>query len=138
MAKHQIPEKLYYSISEVKQITGVEPYVLRFWEAEFPTLKPRKNKKGHRTYRKKDIEHILRIKELLYESKYTIPGAREVLAGRKRAAGAKASASSTAAASGTPQAAAPPDTELLEHVHRELTALAAMLDQHKTEDIFAD
>src|SRR4030042_4927386 len=96
MVTPDIPEKLYYSISEVSEITGLEPYVLRFWEAEFPVLKPRKNKKGHRTYRKKDIEQIFQIKELLYEHKYTIPGAREVLAGRKPSPAAKVAAPASA------------------------------------------
>ncbi len=134
-----IPEKLYYSISEVSEITGLEPYVLRFWEAEFPILKPRKNKKGHRTYRKKDIEQIFQIKELLYEHKYTIPGAREVLAGRKPAPATKTSAPASAPSpAANPAPAGPDDTELLERIHRELADLTAVLDQHRTEDIFAD
>lgn len=134
-----IPEKLYYSISEVSEITELEPYVLRFWEAEFPILKPRKNKKGHRTYRKKDIEQIFQIKELLYEHKYTIPGAREVLAGKKplaRAnAGSRAPATSPAS---NPAPGGPDDTELLESIHRDLAALAVQLDKHRMEDIFAE
>jgi DNA-binding transcriptional MerR regulator len=140
MAKQEIPEKLYYSISEVKQITGIEPYVLRFWEAEFPTLKPRKNKKGHRTYRRKDIEHILRIKELLYENKYTIPGAREVLASRKHAPGreARVTAAPPAAAAEEIQSGGSDDTELLERIRLQLTDLAALLDKEKVDDIFAD
>ena len=134
-----IPEKLYYSISEVSEITGLEPYVLRFWEAEFPILKPRKNKKGHRTYRKKDIEQIFQIKELLYEHKYTIPGAREVLAGRKPSPAAKVAAPASAPSpAANPAPAGPDDTELLERIHRELTDLTAVLDKHRTEDIFAD
>ena len=76
-------DKLYYSISEVARITRLEPYVLRFWEKEFPMLKPRKNRGGNRTYQKHDIEMINRIKQLLYKENYTIAGARNRLKGIK-------------------------------------------------------
>ena len=72
--------KLYYSISEVSKITEVEQYVLRFWETEFEQLKPQKNRAGNRTYTNKDIELILFIKSLLREQKYTIEGAKQILA----------------------------------------------------------
>ena len=75
----KIPERLYYKIGEVAQITKTEPYVLRYWETEFPFLKPTKNKSGQRLYRKKDVETILRIKELLYHEGYTIIGAQKKL-----------------------------------------------------------
>lgn len=75
----KIPERLYYKIGEVAQITKTEPYVLRYWETEFPVLKPTKNKSGQRLYRKKDVETILRIKELLYHEGYTIAGAQKKL-----------------------------------------------------------
>jgi DNA-binding transcriptional MerR regulator len=71
--------KLYYSIGEVSRITELEPYILRFWETEFPQLKPQKNKAGNRTYRIKDVQLILQIKKLLYEDKFTIQGARKQL-----------------------------------------------------------
>ena len=74
-----IPDKLFFKIGEVCEIVGVEPYVLRFWESEFPVLAPRKAKSGHRVYRKKDVEMVLKIKELLYERGFTIPGARKQL-----------------------------------------------------------
>ena len=77
----QINEKLYYSISEVSKITKIEAYTLRYWEKEFPKLKPKKSKKGQRIYTKKDLELISIIKELLHNKKYTIKGAREVLKG---------------------------------------------------------
>ncbi len=80
-AKAPIDEKLYYSISEVAQITDLEPYVLRFWEKEFPMLRPRKNKGGNRHYQKRDIELINQIKQLLYEEHFTIEGARKKLRG---------------------------------------------------------
>ena len=71
--------KLYYSIKEVSEITDLKPYVLRYWETEFPSLKPIKNKAGNRTYKKHDIEVILDIKQLLYDKKFTIKGAVEEL-----------------------------------------------------------
>lgn len=71
-----IPDKVYYSITEVADITGLKPHILRYWETEFPVLKPRKNRAGNRAYRKKDIEIILLIKKLLYEEGFTIDGAK--------------------------------------------------------------
>lgn len=73
-------KKLYYSIGEVCKLTGLKSYVLRYWETEFRELRPPKNRAGNRTYRKKDIDTILRIKELLYDKKFTIDGARNQLA----------------------------------------------------------
>lgn len=75
-----IPEKLFFRISEVAKLVGVEPYVLRFWESEFKTLTPEKNRGGWRVYRKKDVEKILEIKRLLYEEGFTIEGARKRMA----------------------------------------------------------
>jgi DNA-binding transcriptional MerR regulator len=75
-----IPEKLFYKIGEVGRITGVEPYVLRYWESEFPFLKPRKSRSGQRLYVKKDIEMILEIKKLLYDERYTIEGVKKKFA----------------------------------------------------------
>ena len=75
-------KKLYYSISEVSEITKLKAYVLRYWETEFSHLSPPKNRAGNRTYRQKDIEIILKIKDLLYDKKYTIDGARNCLKGK--------------------------------------------------------
>ncbi len=75
--KKNIPEKLFYKIGEVSRITEVEPYVLRYWESEFPFLKPRKSRSGQRLYVKKDIETIFEIKRLLYEERYTIEGVKK-------------------------------------------------------------
>jgi DNA-binding transcriptional MerR regulator len=72
-------DKLYYSISEVAGITNVKPYVLRFWEKEFPLLRPKKSRGGNRTYQKREIALVNRIKHLLYEEGYTIEGARQKL-----------------------------------------------------------
>jgi len=73
-------KKLYYSISEVCKLTDLKSYVLRYWETEFRELNPPKNRAGNRTYRKKDIDTINKIKELLYGKKFTIEGARNQLA----------------------------------------------------------
>ena len=72
-----VPDKLFYKIGEVSKITGVESYVLRYWETEFPFLKPRKNKSGQRVYVKKDLEMILMVKKMLYQERYTIEGVRK-------------------------------------------------------------
>jgi len=77
--KHVGIKKLYYSISEVSKITELEQYVLRYWESEFPQLKPAKNRAGNRIYTNKDIKLILHIKKLLRDEKYTIEGAKKVL-----------------------------------------------------------
>tara|TARA_B100000073_G_scaffold142250_1_gene117051 strand:- start:195 stop:524 length:330 start_codon:yes stop_codon:yes gene_type:complete len=69
-------KKLYYSIGEVSKIVKLKPYVLRYWETEFKQLSPPKNRAGNRTYRQKDIDIILEIKNLLYNKKFTIEGAR--------------------------------------------------------------
>ena len=76
-------KKLYYSIGEVSELTGLKAYVLRYWETEFSQLKPSKNRAGNRTYRQKDIDLIMYVKNLLYNEKYTIDGARSVLKGSK-------------------------------------------------------
>src|SRR5947199_10071788 len=74
-----IPEKLYFRIGEVARLCRLPAYVLRFWETEFPQLKPIKSSTGQRMYRRKDVESVLRIKQLLYEQGFTIPGARQHL-----------------------------------------------------------
>ncbi|NOZ62478.1 MAG: MerR family transcriptional regulator [Calditrichaeota bacterium] len=73
-------QKLYYSISEVSEITSVKPHVLRYWETEFDELKPAKNRAGNRIYRLNDIKLIFLIKKLLYEDKFTIEGTKKKLA----------------------------------------------------------
>jgi DNA-binding transcriptional MerR regulator len=79
MMKHTGIKKLYYSISEVSKITGLEQYVLRYWETEFPELKPAKNRAGNRIYTNKDIKLIMHIRQLLRDEKYTIEGAKQVM-----------------------------------------------------------
>ena len=75
-------KKLYYSIGEVSEITGLKQYVLRYWESEFSQLNPSKNSAGNRNYRKSDIDLILEIKDLLYKRHYTIKGAKQYLKDR--------------------------------------------------------
>jgi len=74
-----IPNKLFFKIGEVCEITDTQPYVLRYWESEFPALAPAKNSSGQRIYRRRDIETVLRIKQLLYEEGFTIAGAKKRL-----------------------------------------------------------
>jgi DNA-binding transcriptional MerR regulator len=76
-----IPEKLYFRIGEVSKICGIKPYILRYWESQFPEINPSKTRSRHRLYRRKDVELILEIKKLLYEEKYTITGAKKRLKG---------------------------------------------------------
>lgn len=75
----EIPDKLFFRIGEVSQLVGVEAYVLRYWESEFPGLSPRKSSSGQRMFRRRDVELLLRIKDLLYSQKFTIEGARKAL-----------------------------------------------------------
>ena len=77
--KKPYPDKLFYKIGEVAELTELEPYVLRYWESEFPSLAPAKNNSGQRIYRRRDIETILRIKTLLYDEGFTIAGAKKKL-----------------------------------------------------------
>lgn len=72
-----IPDKIYFKIGEVARLTGVKPYVLRYWETEFKAIQPVKSRSRQRLYRKRDVELILKIKELLYAQRFTIEGARK-------------------------------------------------------------
>ncbi len=84
-----IPDKLFFKIGEVCEIVGVQAHVLRYWETEFSMLQPQKNRSGQRTYRRKDVEMALRIKELLYQEGFTIAGAKRRLAGEGRGGAAR-------------------------------------------------
>jgi len=75
----EIPDRLYFRIGDVAKICGVEPYVLRFWETQFPTLKPNKGGTGQRLYRRREVELALRIKQLVHHEGYTLAGARQAL-----------------------------------------------------------
>ena len=85
----KIPNKLFFKIGEVCELTETQPYVLRYWESEFPALAPAKNNSGQRIFRRRDIETILRIKSLLYEEGFTIAGAKKKLEQEMKDDGAK-------------------------------------------------
>ncbi len=80
----ELPSKLYYTISEVSELTGIKPHVLRYWETEFPSLRPRKGRAGSRRYRQPDIDQIQTIARLLYEQGFKIAGARKHLQQQRR------------------------------------------------------
>ena len=103
-APADIPDKLYFRIGEVSRLAGVKQYVLRYWETEFPVLTPKKSGRNHRLYRRKDVETILEIKRLLYEKRYTIEGARNLLGPRSKPVQPKA-AQQTGTEKSTQQAA---------------------------------
>lgn len=75
----ELPVKLYYRIGEVSEIVGVEPHVLRYWESEFRAIRPQKSRKGQRIYSRRDVEKLLKVKDLLYTHGFTIAGARKRL-----------------------------------------------------------
>jgi DNA-binding transcriptional MerR regulator len=121
-----IPDKLYFRIGEVASLCGVPAYVLRFWEGEFPQLKPNKGGSGQRLYRRRDVEVALRIRSLLYEGKFTIPGARQVLKTEQRLREPQLSLAivESPAESEGPQ---PPDRKALRRLRMEMRELLEML-----------
>ncbi len=82
--KQEIPDKLYFRIGDVSRLAGIKPYVLRYWETEFPAISPKKSGTNQRLYRRKDVELILEIKHLLYEKRFTIEGARKAIESRPK------------------------------------------------------
>ncbi len=119
----EIPDKLYFRIGDVARICEVPAYVLRFWETEFPQLKPNKSGTGQRLYRRRDVELALRIKRLLYDEGYTIPGARQAFQTEAREVRKK----NSAPALPMPVASSNAAVAGLESVKKELRGLAAML-----------
>jgi DNA-binding transcriptional MerR regulator len=111
-----IPDKLYFRIGEVARLCEVPAYVLRFWESEFPQLKPNKGGTGQRLYRRRDVELALRVKRLLKEEGYTIPGARQLLKSEIRHKEPQ-----------LPLLGDLPETRKLQGLRRELEAIAAIL-----------
>jgi DNA-binding transcriptional MerR regulator len=122
----EIPDKLYFRIGEVSRLAGIKPYVLRFWETEFSSLGPKKSGKGHRLYRRKDVELVLEIKRLLYDKRYTIEGARKFLDSRSRELAAKPSAAAGKAARAQPALFGDPGP-VLEAIRKELTEILQLL-----------
>ncbi len=84
-----IAKKVYYSIGEVCDLSGLKPHVLRYWETQFDVLNPTKNRAGNRVYRARDVEVVLLVKNLLYDEKYTIEGANQRLIDMRREGGLK-------------------------------------------------
>ncbi len=80
----KIPDKLFFSIGKASEVTGIKPYILRYWQSEFNLLRPEKDANGQRIYKKKDIEIIFRLKRMLYEDGYTITGAKKKLKEEKK------------------------------------------------------
>lgn len=121
----EIPDKLYFRIGDVSRLSGIKPYVLRFWESEFPALGPKKSGTGHRLYRRKDVELVLEIKHLLYEKRYTIEGARKFLEGRTKSEPRRAT--QTAERPGCQQGELFDKAPLLEAIRKELNLLLKLL-----------
>ncbi len=120
-----IPDKLYFKIGEVSEITGVEPHVLRYWESEFKIIRPQRATSRQRLYRRVDVEHILTIKKLLYIDGFTVPGARRFLAEGKKA-GRKRTPGPRPEKKGPSPAA---DARLLSELKSELLALKKILEK---------
>jgi len=106
----KIPDKLYFKVGEVSEITDIPTYVLRFWETEFKRINPKRTPSGQRLYRKNDIELILKIKHLLYEKKFTIEGAKQYLK------------------TASPKKPPPSNPKLLIEIRKELEAIRHLLD----------
>src|ERR1700680_2038482 len=122
----EIPDKLYFRIGEVSRLAGIKPYVLRFWETEFSSLGPKKSGKGHRLYRRKDVELVLEIKRLLYEKRYTIEGARKYLDSRAREGSTKANGGAAAKA-GRSQGYLFVSAPVLDEIRKELIEILELL-----------
>jgi len=126
----EIPDKLYFRIGEVSRLAGIKPYVLRFWETEFSSLGPKKSGKGHRLYRRKDVELVLEIKRLLYEKRYTIEGARKYLEARPREVSSKSTegiAKSAAASSHSQGDLFQNPGPIFEEIRKELKEILTLL-----------
>ncbi len=118
----EIPDKIYFKIGEVADIVGVEPYVLRYWESEFPALMPSKSRSQQRLYRRHDVELLLRIKHLLYEDMYTIAGAKKQLL---------RSSEKSSSPQMSLQLPEQPETEILNKVEKELGDLLKIVESSK-------
>ena len=127
-----IPEKLFFKIGEVCDITGIQAHVLRYWESEFPMLAPQKNRAGQRTYRKRDVEMVLRIKELLYEDQYTIAGAKKRLTNELRGASKLKVVTPDMGAQPAAQLVPAPETEEPAHAFADTRATSERADAPQT------
>jgi DNA-binding transcriptional MerR regulator len=138
----RIPQKIFFRIGEVCELIKVQPHVLRYWETEFPMLTPQKNRAGQRVYRRKDVEMVMRIRDLLYEEKFTIAGAKKKLLDEIRSNSPRARASirepepvevappqSTGVLPGLSAAAAIDDKRVPPQMHRALWTLKRDLEE---------
>ncbi len=128
----EIPDKLYFRIGDVSKLAGIKPYVLRFWESEFPSLMPKKSGTGHRLYRRRDVETVLEIKRLLYDRRFTIEGARKFLDDRAKSEpqldSRPARKPKRCQAELFPDPSAAPAAAMLEKVRTELRAILKVLN----------
>ena len=124
----EIPDKLYFRIGEVARLLDLPTYVLRFWETEFPQLKPNKGGTGQRLYRRRDVDLVLRIRTLLYEEGYTIPGARQLLKAEARPK------ETPAAVVNEPVAEVPGAAIRLRRMRSELREIASLLSRPPAPD----
>ena len=122
-----IPDRLYFKIGDVARLLKIEPYVLRFWESQFPQLKPNKSGTGQRLYRKRDVEVAVQIKRLVYGEGYTLSGARQVLGQQRRAEPSTGAAAVKAAAAKPAHVINKKTTKEHKHTKTELREIAAML-----------
>lgn len=127
-SRQEIPDKLYFRIGEVAKLCGVASHVLRFWEGEFPQLRPNKGGTGQRLFRRRDVEMALRIKSLLYDEGYTIPGARQAIKVELRQPKDPQLALGTSG-----PASSPVDVSHLQAIRKELGELHAMLSRPATQ-----
>ena len=127
----QIPDRLYFKIGDVAELCGVETYVLRFWESQFPQLKPNKSGTGQRLYRRRDVEMAMEIKRLVHAEGYTLSGARAVLDAEQRHPGKRpssnAQAETTLPSSARPNKSFDATTAVIGHARAELREIINLL-----------
>lgn len=119
----EIPDKLYFRIGEVSRLARIKPYVLRYWETEFPGLGPKKSGTGQRLFRRKDVELVLEIKRLLYDKRFTIEGARKHLENRGKVDPAAARESARNSQRRQGELFTPPLLETWDEIRKELRAI---------------
>jgi DNA-binding transcriptional MerR regulator len=129
-----IPNKLFFKIGEVCEITDTQPYVLRYWESEFPALAPAKNSSGQRIYRRRDIETVLRIKQLLYEEGFTIAGAKKRLETEMAGRGTTPQ-SQAGAVVGSEESADDPTRKALQEVRETLREILTLLERNDRKQV---
>jgi DNA-binding transcriptional MerR regulator len=125
-----VPDKPFFRIGEVSRLTATKAFVLRYWETEFPMLQPVKSPKGHRLYRRQDIETVFEIKRLLYDEGFTIAGARRHLSGQDGGGNGRGATEERPAASvgARPEAHSRAQRKLLLDLHEELLAILTLLE----------